>query len=221
MRYDTRHKAKTRDRLLKEAAKAIRSKGPHRIGVAEVMGRAGLTHGGFYAHFKSKDELVTAALGQALEEARGRIEVDTQNRSAAEGVTMVIDRYLSAEHRDARTHGCALTFLSADIPRLPLASRQRFAAGVANLVEDLAGHLGRLRRADPEAEASSMLSELFGALSLARADPDAQRSNAFLARSRSALKRRLGLESLQIQTKRKQPCPAPPRAHRSQARSLS
>ena len=221
MRYDARHKAKTRDRLLKEATKAIRSKGPHRIGVAEVMDRVGLTHGGFYAHFKSKDELVTAAVGQALAEARARIEVDTQDRSATEGVTAVIDRYLSAAHRDARTHGCALTFLSTDIPRLPRASRERFAAGVANLVEDLAGHLGRLGRADPEAEASSMLAELCGALSLARAEPDGRRSSAFLARSRSALKRRLGLEAAQIQTKRKQPCPAPPRAHRSQARSLS
>ncbi len=221
MRYDTRHKAKTRDRLLKEAAKAIRSKGPHRIGVAEVMGRAGLTHGGFYAHFKSKDELVTAALGQALEEARGRIEVDTQNRSAAEGVTAVIDRYLSAEHRDARTHGCPLTFLSADIPRLPRASRERFAAGVANLVEDLAGHLGRLGRADPEADASSMLAELLGALSLARTEPDARRSESILAGSRAALKRRLGLESSQIQTKGNPSCPAPPRAHRSPAQSLS
>jgi TetR/AcrR family transcriptional repressor of nem operon len=63
MRYDGDHKQKTRERVLKEAAKAIRAEGPHRIAVAGVMAKAGLTHGGFYAHFKSKDDLVEAASG--------------------------------------------------------------------------------------------------------------------------------------------------------------
>jgi TetR/AcrR family transcriptional repressor of nem operon len=194
MRYDAEHKQKTRGRLVKEAAKAIRSKGPHRIGVAKVMARAGLTHGGFYAHFASKDDLVAAAIEQTFQEAQARIRRDTQDRTAAEGLTAYVDFYLSAEHRDGRTDGCPLPFLSADIPRLPRSSRVQFAAGVAQLVETLAGHLMRLGRADARAEASSMLAELFGALSLARAEPDRRRSNGILARSRSVLKQRLGLE---------------------------
>jgi TetR/AcrR family transcriptional repressor of nem operon len=62
MRYDDNHKERTRARVLAEAAAAIRSKGAERVGVAEVMAGAGLTHGGFYAHFKSKDDLVTEAV---------------------------------------------------------------------------------------------------------------------------------------------------------------
>ena len=60
MRYDSEHKERTRARVLKEAAKAIRAEGPHRVGVAAMMAKAGLTHGGFYAHFVSKDDLGVA-----------------------------------------------------------------------------------------------------------------------------------------------------------------
>ena len=193
MRYDAEHKQKTRERVLKEAAKAIRSQGPHRIGVARVMGRAGLTHGGFYAHFASKEALVAATIDQLFRESH-RLARETQDRSPAEGLNAYIDFYLSPEHRDGRTSGCPLPFLSADVPRLPRVSRERFAAGVAKRVEELAGHLERLGRKDPQADASSMLAELLGALSLARAEPNAKRSDAIMARSRAALKRRLGLE---------------------------
>ena len=62
MRYDAEHKQQTRERVLKEAASAIRAEGPHQVAVAGVMARAGLTHGGFYAHFASKDDLARQAL---------------------------------------------------------------------------------------------------------------------------------------------------------------
>ncbi len=62
MRYDAEHKEQTRTRVVSAAAKSILADGPHRIGVAEVMAKAGLTHGGFYAHFASKDELIVAAI---------------------------------------------------------------------------------------------------------------------------------------------------------------
>ncbi|MGI4879673.1 MAG: TetR/AcrR family transcriptional regulator, partial [Janthinobacterium lividum] len=68
MRYDGEHKAQTRERVLKEAAAAIRSEGVDRIGIAQVMARAGLTHGGFYAHFTSKDDLVTQAIDYMFED---------------------------------------------------------------------------------------------------------------------------------------------------------
>jgi len=72
MRYDAEHKQKTRERVLDEAAKAIRAEGPHRVGVAGIMAKAGLTHGGFYAHFASKDELVLAAIGRMFEQGAKR-----------------------------------------------------------------------------------------------------------------------------------------------------
>jgi TetR/AcrR family transcriptional repressor of nem operon len=197
MRYDADHKQQTRERVLKAAAKAIRAEGPHRIGVAAVMAEAGLTHGGFYAHFKSKDDFVAAAVGQMFVEGRGRLDRAVEGRTPAEGLAAYLDFYLSAAHRDTRTAGCPLPFLSADAPRLAAPSRERFAQGVADLTGRLAQVLAQLGRADAEEAAGSMLSEMVGAVALARAEPDPARSDAILARTRAALQSRLGLELTQ------------------------
>jgi len=194
MRYDTEHKQKTRAMVLQAAAKSIRADGPDRVAVAGVMAEAGLTHGGFYAHFKSKDELVAAAIGQMFEDARARVEHETAGRGPAEGLVAYIDFYLSKRHRDARGQGCPMAALSSDLPRLAEPARDQFAAGVQGITASLGERLDALGHADAEAEARSVLAELIGALSLARVEPDAKRSEAILAASRSQLKRRLGLE---------------------------
>jgi TetR/AcrR family transcriptional repressor of nem operon len=180
--------------VLKEAAKAIRAQGPHRIGVAGVMARAGLTHGGFYAHFASKDDLVAGAIDQMFAEARRGLERLTEAPSPAAGLNAYIDFYLSPEHRDSRTAGCPLPFLAADAPRLTGAARAKFAAGVAGLTGAMAARLAAMGRAEAEEAASSALAEMVGALSLARAEPDPERSTVILDRSKAALKHRLALE---------------------------
>jgi TetR/AcrR family transcriptional repressor of nem operon len=197
MRYDADHKQKTRERVLKAAAKAIRAEGPHRIGVAAVMAEAGLTHGGFYAHFASKDDFVAAAVGQMFVEGRAKLDRAMEGRSPAQGLAIYLDFYLSAAHRDTRTSGCPLPFLSADAPRLAAPSREQFAQGVAALTDRLAQVLAEMGRPDAEETGGSMLSEMVGAVSLARAEPDRARSNAILARTRASLTRRLGLEAVQ------------------------
>ena len=194
MRYDSEHKQKTRAKVLKVAAKAIRAEGPHQIGVADVMAQAGLTHGGFYAHFASKDELVAAAIGQMFEEARERFPHETHDRSPADALRAYIDFYLSPGHRDARRSGCPVAALASDLPRLSKAALDRFADGSRHMRESLASKLELLGHADAGREASSVQAELLGALSLARVEPDAKRSDAILADSRRAIKRRLKLE---------------------------
>jgi TetR/AcrR family transcriptional repressor of nem operon len=193
MRYGTEHKEETRKRVLKAAAKAIRAEGPHRVAVAEVMAKVGLTHGGFYAHFKSKDDLVAASIGQMFEEGSARASRSFDDAPPAEGLSRYIDFYLSREHRDARGAGCPLPYLSADAPRMDPVSRARFAQGVAKMAARIAAVLAELGEPDPESQAGSMLAEMVGALSLARADPEPGRSDAILARSRAALKIRFGL----------------------------
>ena len=200
MRYDAVHKAKTRERVLQEAAKEIRAEGPHRVGVAGVMAKAGLTHGGFYAHFASKNELITEAIGQMFKESGLRLAQETgQDRAPAEGLAAYIDFYLSPAHRDTREAGCALPFLSADAPRLPAASRERYAQGVAWLTASIAGLLSASGQADADAEAaaSSAVAEMVGALALSRAEPDPARADLILTRSKRAVKRRLALETEQ------------------------
>ncbi|CAM0999664.1 Transcriptional regulator [Rhodanobacter sp. Root179] len=197
MRYDTEHKQKTRELVLQAAARAIRSDGPDRVGVAGVMAEAGLTHGGFYAHFKSKDELVAAAIGQMFEQARARLEHETADRDPAEGLAAYVDFYLSKKHRDARGFGCPMAALASDVPRLSGPAREQFALGVQHSTAGLAGKLALLGHAEPEAGARSMIAELIGALSLARIEPDAKRSDAILAASRAQLKQRFGMKASQ------------------------
>lgn len=193
MRYDPEHKQKTREKVLNAAAKAIRAEGPHRIGVAGVMSKAGLTHGGFYAHFESKDALIAAAIDQMFEQARERFSSEVKDLPPAEALCAYVDFYLSEGHRDARTSGCPMPVLAGDLPRLDRTARARFARGVAALIENVAQRAEQLGLEKPRALARSVVAELVGALTLARAEPDVELSNAMLADSRELVKARLGL----------------------------
>jgi TetR/AcrR family transcriptional regulator, transcriptional repressor for nem operon len=193
MRYVAGHKDQTRARVLKEAAKAIRAEGPHRIGVAGVMAKAGLTHGGFYAHFASKDELVVAAMAQMFDEALATFERVTAGKPPAVALRSYIDFYLSVRHRDARESGCPLPSLAADLPRLDPPARERFALGLGRLTRALTNLLFALKGGDCEPLASSVLAEMAGALSLARGVDDQRQSKMLLKHSRDLLKVRLGI----------------------------
>jgi TetR/AcrR family transcriptional repressor of nem operon len=196
MRYDAEHKQKTREKVLDAAAEAIRLEGPHKVGVAGIMAKAGLTHGGFYAHFESKDDLVAHAIGHMFDTSAQRRLDSYKDRPPAEALNAYIDFYLSEAHRDARTTGCVMPAMAADLPRLPTACQEAFAAGVRRLIGRVADLLARSGHADAETLASSMIAEMVGALSLARAETDRARSDLMLERSRRLLKQRLNLESL-------------------------
>lgn len=193
MRYDKDHKAKARERILDAAAKAIRREGPERIGVASVMKQAGLTHGGFYAHFPSKDALVAEAVGRMFEGPYSRFAAETEGRSPAEAMAAYVDFYLSPAHRDARDRGCPLPALSGEMARMPEAARGQFNKGAGQLRGALAGFLATMGKGDPDTLAASVMAELVGAMALARTEGDKARSDAMLAASRAALKERLGL----------------------------
>lgn len=195
MRYDAEHKQKTRDRVLKYAARAIRAEGPHQVGVAGVMNKAGLTHGGFYAHFASKDEMIVAAIARMFEEVQSFWDEETRDRSDADGLAAYINRYLSCAHRDSTERGCPIAALATDLPRLPEPSREEFARGVHRLTTAIAAPLARMGHDDPDALAASVVSELVGTLALARAEPDAAAAENRLSSSRRMIKRRLGLET--------------------------
>src|ERR1700741_5024355 len=118
MRYSPDHKQKTKERVLTEAAREIRAQGPHQIGVAAVMAKAGLTQGGFYAHFASKDDLVAQTIDHMFADSADTWRRRTEGRPGKEALNAYVDFYLSAAHRDARGAGCPLPFLASDLPRL-------------------------------------------------------------------------------------------------------
>src|SRR5258706_9310826 len=195
MRYDPEHKQKTRERVLKAAARAIRAEGPDKVNVAAVMAQAGLTHGGFYGHFASKDDLTGAAIGQMLEESYERQRKSMGDRPPIEALNTYIDFYLSTEYHEARFAGCPLPFLSADAPRLSPEARACYASGATTLTDRIAEQFTKLGRTDAAADAASMLAEMLGAVSLARAEPSAERSTAILDHSRVSLRRRFDLDA--------------------------
>lgn len=193
MRYDAEHKQRTRARVLKEAAAAIRVEGPDRIGVAAIMGRAGLTHGGFYAHFDSKDALLVAAIGQMFDTACAWFEQQVAGKPPAEGLAAYVGFYLSRYHRDHREESCPIASMAADLPRLGQDARVAFEQGAARLTTLIAAQLQALGRPEPGIAAVSLLSEMVGAVVLARSIADPEHSSAILRASRQAIRERLGL----------------------------
>lgn len=197
MRYSETHKAETRDRVLKEAAKEIRAKGPDNVAVSGIMARAGLTHGGFYAHFPSKDALVKEAIGTMFADARKRTERIDAAGEPMQVLRAYVDFYLSPAHRDSRDRGCPLPTLSGDFARSQLATRERFGAGVEGIAGRLAAPLATLGYADPQAESHALIAQLVGGVALARAVGDPALSDAMLADTHASIVARYGLETPQ------------------------
>jgi TetR/AcrR family transcriptional repressor of nem operon len=183
--------------VLKEAAREIRAKGPEGVGVAGVMKRAGLTHGGFYAHFESKDELIAEAIETMFLDARARWQMlDTEGDPRAV-LRTYLDFYLSPLHRDARERGCPLPTLSGDFARAEGPVRDRFGVGVERLTSRLTEALKRIGLPDAEREGTALIAQLVGAVALARSVSDGAQSDALLADTHAALVARFGLENAQ------------------------
>lgn len=193
MRYSETHKAETHARLLKLAGRTLREKGPDGLAVTDLMATAGLTHGGFYAHFKSKDALLTEALACIFEESRQRVRKTMQGMSPRDALRHYIDSYVSPAHRDRAAGGCPLVALNSHLPRQSRKFRMEFDAGVQAMVADLAGRLDAAGISDAESRAPEMVAAMAGAVAVSRAVSDKRLSDEFLAATRESIKARLGL----------------------------
>lgn len=192
-RYAPSHKQQTRDRVLSVAAIQMRERGPAGVAVAGVMADAGLTHGGFYAHFASRDVFVDAVLERMFEESPADVLRPTEPTDPRDVLRTFVDIYLSRAHRDTRTAGCPLPFLTGDAKRLPAGARERLASGIAGMRALVAQQLVRLGHENADALASSCIAEAVGAVTLARAVTDRAESDQLLIHCRESLYTRLGL----------------------------
>jgi len=193
MRYDTEHKQRTHEKVVHEAANAIRLHGPDKIGIADLMSKAGLTHGGFYAHFKSKDDLIAEAISFMFED---RLEVFRNclvGFEPAEGLARYIDFYLSTRHRDRRDKGCPVAALAGDIARMPVVARKRFEVGIQRLTDAFSDILKTMQKPQPDMLAASVVAEMVGAMTIARAVSNADLSERILDNARTNVKGRIGL----------------------------
>ncbi len=128
MRYSLEHKARNHENILSVAARSFRERGGDSSGIGTVMKKVGLTKGGFYRHFKSKDDLFVEAVARALDETgRGMVEVA---KSAPEGQALraIIERYLSVGHANSPGSGCVRAALGPELARKPVAVRRRIEA---------------------------------------------------------------------------------------------
>lgn len=197
MRYDEGHSEKTKNRVVKIAAAQMRKHGPDKVGVADVMGRAGLTHGGFYAHFDSKDDLIAAAVDRMFEESRARFREWTDGKDRPEALRSYINAYVSRAHRDKPESGCAIAALSSDIRRQGSKARSAYDKGINSLLNSIASLLGEEDGVKRRTLAQSMLAEMTGAVAAARAVADETLSDEILASARRSLRARAGLAELQ------------------------
>lgn len=180
-------KAASHDRILDIASARIRREGIDSLTVAQLMKDAGLTHGGFYRHFDSREHLVAEAVRRAL--VQGSAWTTGADRlRGQQGFAKLVDGYLSEWHRDHPESGCGVAGIAADVARSDGSARTSFSQQVQECLAVLADLLDEPDGAVAKHEAMVTLSVLVGAISLARAVDDPELSKAILTNAATALK---------------------------------
>lgn len=180
MRYSPKHKDQTRQRIIDTAARLFRQDGINATGLQPLMKTLELTPGGFYAHFKSKNELVETALQRAVEQRQARTE---EELSHAQPLAEFVAHYLSSVHRANPGSGCTLPTISAELGQRgqPSMTTDRFILDRLNMMES------KLDRADAAEQSVLLLSSMVGALLLSRSTSDPQLSDRLLKTTRKLL----------------------------------
>ncbi len=173
MGYSKSDKAETHTRIVKVAAKRFRELGLEGIGVADVMREAGVTVGGFYKHFGSRDELVVEALAAAFK------DLDVWEEHTAD-MAHLLQNYLTEAHRDAPGTGCAMGALVGDMTHGSKSARALYTARVKRSLAFFSALLPSNRRSDKRRRALLILSALLGAINLSRAVSDPNLSREIL-----------------------------------------
>jgi TetR/AcrR family transcriptional repressor of nem operon len=187
MRYSKEHKQETHARIVRKASVRLREKGAHGVGVADLMKEAGLTHGGFYAHFNSREALVIEAFAYAMDRSTERWRKIAEATPPEQRLSMIVDTYLSPAHRDDPGHGCAVPALSAEIARESAKTRKAFAAKLEQMIDMVADQIPDLPRKAARKQAASALATMMGTLVLARVAGSGEFSEEILAAGREAV----------------------------------
>jgi len=174
MRVSREKAAENRERIVEAASRLFREKGIDGVGIDAIMSGAGLTHGGFYGHFGSKDDLVAEAVTRALE---GALQKQSHHTNLAD----LVASYLSERHFADRAEGCAIAALGADMARHGDGARRRVTAYVRAQLDRLTRLMRKGSAARRRGRAIATLAGMIGALTLARAVDDRALSKEILA----------------------------------------
>jgi TetR/AcrR family transcriptional repressor of nem operon len=175
MRVTREQMGENRQRILDAASRLFRDKGFDAVSVAEVMKAAGLTHGGFYGHFSSKDDLIAHAIAHAL----------SGNAGGEGDLHAYLRDYLSPKHRDNAANGCPTAGLAADIRHQTAGARSAMAEGLRSQIDQISRALPESSAADKRRTAIGSWAAMVGAVILARAVDDAALSDEILEQTRA------------------------------------
>jgi TetR/AcrR family transcriptional repressor of nem operon len=184
MRYSPEHKAENHEKILSMAARSFREHGGDSSGIGAVMKKAGLTKGGFYRHFESKDDLFVDAVARAFDEmGMGMIETA---ESAPEGQALraMIERYLSTGHANSPGAGCVVAALGQEFARKPLSVRKRIEASLQLYLERLLPFVPGRTREDRLAKVQLLFSSMAGVLTSVRMTISPERREQKLSEAR-------------------------------------
>jgi TetR/AcrR family transcriptional repressor of nem operon len=187
MRYSREHKQETHARIVKKASIRLREKGAHGIGVADLMKEAGLTHGGFYAHFDSREALVIEAFAYAMDRATERWRKIAGETAPDKRLATIVDSYLTPIHRDDPGHGCAVPTLGAEIARESAKTRKAFAAKLEQMIDMMADQVPDVPRKAARKQAVATLATMVGTLVLSRIAGSGEFSDEILGAGREAV----------------------------------
>jgi TetR/AcrR family transcriptional repressor of nem operon len=187
MRYSKEHKFQTHAKIVKRASIKLREKGAHGIGVADLMKEAGLTHGGFYAHFDSRDALVIEAVSHAMDRSTERWRKLSEQTPADKRLSKIVNTYLGTDHRDDPGHGCAVPALAAEMARESAKTRRAFAGRMDEMIEMLTDQYDGMPRKAARKQAVSALATMMGTLVMARVAGNSELSDEILKSGRDAV----------------------------------
>jgi TetR/AcrR family transcriptional regulator, transcriptional repressor for nem operon len=187
MRKSRQETAETRQRILEAAAAEFRRSGIGSTGIAELMAAAGLTHGGFYKHFESKDQIVEESIALATRSLATAIESKLSSAKAGHGLNAVLKDYLSAERLEHCEEGCPFGTLGSELARSNERVRQATTEGFVAMVTLIAGQLDDLPPVAAKKQAMVMLSTMIGAITMARIFTDSDLSVSLLRETRKHL----------------------------------
>lgn len=185
MRYSLEHKAQNRENILSAAARSFRQHGGDSSGIGTVMKKSGLTKGGFYRHFKSKDDLFVEAVARALEETGRGMEEVARSAPKGQALRAIIERYLSVGHANSPGSGCVRAALGPELARKPVSVRRRIEALLEAYRERLLPFVPGRTREEKEAKIRLLFPSMAGVLMMVRVIPDPQKREQRLMEART------------------------------------
>ena len=172
MRYDADHKERTHQRIVRNASRQLRAKGLKGPAVTTLMKASGLTHGGFYRHFGSRNDLVVEAIEESLQELRNQLMAAAKDAEPGEGWKAMVRSYLSLERCDHPDDGCPIAALAPDIARTRSAVKQRSSAAILKFRQELLPYMPGKDAGERATNFLAILSSMVGAIVIARTMPD-------------------------------------------------